>query len=55
MVAPAVNDLRSHLRSSVAASASPYGYTLTIFSTGAVAEHLIGKVTCNQDREAARV
>lgn len=38
-----MNDLRSHLRASVAASAAPYGYTLTIFSTGAVAEHLIGK------------
>ena len=37
------HNLRANLRSSVAASAAPYGYTLTIFSTGSVGAHLIGK------------
>lgn len=37
------SDFRSHLQSSVAESAAPYGYTLTIFSVGSVASYLIGK------------
>jgi hypothetical protein len=36
-------ELRSHLRSAVAASAGPYGYTLTIFATGSVASYVIGR------------
>jgi hypothetical protein len=35
--------LRRHLRASVVGSAAPYGYTLTIFGAGSVAEDLIGK------------
>ncbi len=34
--------LRERLQDSVAASAAPYGYTLTIFSTGSLASHFIG-------------
>jgi hypothetical protein len=36
-------DLRRNLRVSVAASAAPYGYTLTVFSTGSVAAYEIDK------------
>jgi MFS family permease len=35
--------LRRQLRSSVVDSAAPYGYTLTIFANGSVAEYMIGK------------
>jgi hypothetical protein len=35
--------LRRQLRSSIVESAAPYGYTLTIFGTGSVAEYMIGK------------
>jgi hypothetical protein len=35
--------VRRQLRSSVVESAAPYGYTLTIFGTGSVAEYMIGK------------
>jgi len=34
---------RKNLRSSVAASAAPYGYTLTVWSSGAVAIDQLGK------------
>lgn len=33
---------RSHLKTAVAASAAPYGYTLTIWTSGAVATHARG-------------
>ncbi|MCB0876950.1 MAG: hypothetical protein R2718_05130 [Solirubrobacterales bacterium] len=33
---------RAHLQSAVAASAAPYGYTLTIWTSGAVATHARG-------------
>ena len=33
---------RSHLKSAVATSAAPYGYTLTIWTTGAVTTHSLG-------------
>lgn len=36
---------RAHLRSAVAASAAPYGYTLTIWTTGAVTTHSRGLPT----------
>lgn len=32
-------DYRQHLRGVVAASAAPYGYTLTLWTTGAIATH----------------
>ena len=35
-------DYRHHLRAVVAASAAPYGYTLTLWTTGAVASHAEG-------------
>lgn len=35
-------DYRSHLRAVVAASAAPYGYTLTLWTSGAVATHELG-------------
>jgi hypothetical protein len=38
-------DYRSHLQSAVAASAAPYGYTLTIWTSGAVASHERGLPT----------
>jgi hypothetical protein len=38
-----MNDLRVNLRGSIAASAAPYGYTLTVWSCGAVAMHVLGE------------
>ncbi len=38
-----LRDMRRNLRASVSASAAPYGYTLTVFSTGSVAAYEIGK------------
>lgn len=35
-------DYRHHLRTVVAASAAPYGYTLTLWTSGAVASHANG-------------
>ncbi|WP_049774171.1 MULTISPECIES: hypothetical protein [unclassified Nocardioides] len=35
-------DYRHHLRAVVAASAAPYGYTLTLWTAGAVASHAEG-------------
>ena len=35
-------DYRYHLRGVIAASAAPYGYTLTLWTTGAVASHAEG-------------
>lgn len=35
-------DYRHHLRAVVAASAAPYGYTLTLWTTGAVTTHAEG-------------
>ena len=39
---------RAHLQSAVAASAAPYGYTLTIWTSGAVATHARGVPTAWQ-------
>ena len=33
---------RTHLRSAVATSAAPYGYTLTVWTSGAVTSHARG-------------
>ena len=33
---------RSHLKTAVATSAAPYGYTLTIWTSGAVTTHALG-------------
>lgn len=41
----AMSDYRAHLRSAVAASAAPYGYTLTIWTSGAVTTHELGVPT----------
>jgi hypothetical protein len=38
-------DYRAHLRATVAASAAPYGYTLTIWTSGAVTTHERGLPT----------
>lgn len=35
-------DYRRHLRAVVAASAAPYGYTLTVWTAGAVTSHAVG-------------
>lgn len=35
--------LRRELRASVVDSAAPYGYTLTIFGAGSVADYIVGK------------
>lgn len=35
-------DYRQHLRAVVAASAAPYGYTLTLWTAGAVTSHAMG-------------
>ncbi len=35
-----MSELRGSLRSSVAASTAPYGYTLTVWASGATAESL---------------
>jgi hypothetical protein len=37
--APDPGSYRAHLQTTVAASAAPYGYTLTIWTSGAVATH----------------
>jgi hypothetical protein len=37
-----VSGYRAHLQSAVAASAAPYGYTLTIWTAGAVTTHADG-------------
>jgi hypothetical protein len=37
-----MSDLRQSLRSSVAASTAPYGYTLTVWASGAIAIALLG-------------
>jgi hypothetical protein len=37
------DSFRSHLQDSVSASAAPYGYALVIFSTGSVADYVIGR------------
>ncbi len=37
-----MNRFGDHLRSVVSASAAPYGYTLTIWTTGSVATHELG-------------
>ena len=39
---------RGHLRAAVAASAAPYGYTLTIWTSGAVATHANGIPTAGE-------
>ncbi len=39
---------RAHLQSAVAASAAPYGYTLTIWTSGAVTTHDMGVPTAWQ-------
>jgi hypothetical protein len=39
---------RAHLQSTVAASAAPYGYTLTIWTSGAVTTHARGVPTALQ-------
>jgi hypothetical protein len=36
-----MSDLRANLRGSIAASAAPYGYTITIWSSGAMAMHVL--------------
>ncbi len=43
-----VNGYRAHLQSAVAASAAPYGYTLTIWTSGAVTTHEQGLPTAWQ-------
>jgi hypothetical protein len=43
-----IGRFRSNLRSSVAASAAPYGYTITVWSSGAVAIDLLGKPHVSQ-------
>lgn len=40
----AAHDYRRHLRAVVAASAAPHGYTLTLWTTGAIATHSRGQV-----------
>jgi hypothetical protein len=40
--APPMSDLRDNLRGSIAASSAPYGYTLTVWSCGAVAMQVLG-------------
>ena len=39
---PARHSYRAHLKSAVATSAAPYGYTLTIWTSGAVTTHARG-------------
>jgi hypothetical protein len=40
---------RQHLRGVVAASAAPYGYTLTVWTAGAVATHAQGSLPSSAD------
>ena len=42
---PAARTYRSHLKTAVAASAAPYGYTLTVWTSGAVTTHARGVPT----------
>ena len=42
---PAAKSYRSHLKTAVAASAAPYGYTLTVWTSGAVTTHARGVPT----------
>ena len=39
---------RSHLKTAVATSAAPYGYTLTVWTSGAVTTHALGIPTAWQ-------
>lgn len=42
-------DYRQHLRTVVAASAAPYGYTLTLWTAGAVTSHAEGGIPSTVD------
>jgi hypothetical protein len=43
---------RSALRATVAASAAPYGYTLTIWTTGAILSHARGIPNTGEARQS---
>lgn len=44
-----MRDYREHLRTVVAASAAPYGYTLTVWTAGAVTSHAEGGIPSTVD------